>query len=87
MDRDRRRQAESLRLEALARGTRLGRYEIDAAIGEGGPASVRGWVIARELRRGRVRVRLVEALARPRRSCSCIETERRRAVAKPRRMR
>jgi hypothetical protein len=37
---------------ALSSGARLGPYEILAAIGAGGPASVRFTNIQRELRRG-----------------------------------
>ena len=56
-----------LELEAatvtLAPGSRIGPYEVLSAIGAGGPASVRGRDVARELRRG-----LAEAQKRTRRT-------------------
>ena len=68
----------------LASGTRLGPYEILAAIGAGDPATVRGWIVPRELRRGLARLRLDAASARPRRSSAGVEPERRRAEAQRR---
>jgi hypothetical protein len=40
------------RMKSLAPGDRVGPYEVLAALGAGGPASVRAQFVTRELRRG-----------------------------------